>query len=202
MSHSCQWRSTACHCHICDINATTRGSKFWSSKVCEGGESREAYACQLNFDPPEFLFEIKDHVTQVVRKPNFDPLSNSLKLDQKWNLTRNHRLWIFDLLILTWNLLFFSCRRKNFNRFCHYFMLLIYKQVWLINISLENMTHTRILTHTSLDKKSSDKKDKADKRLIFLKIECKRDPRTRRNTFQKWNLGYSLVWKLEVPWHQ
>ena len=81
-------------------------------------------------------------------------------------------------------------------------MLLIYKQVWLINISLENMTHTRILTHTSLDKKSSDKKDKADKRLIFLKIECKRDPRTRRNTFQKWNLGYSLVWKLEVPWHQ
>ena len=43
----------------------TRGSKFWSSKVCEGGESREAYACRLNFDPPQFLFEINDHVTKT-----------------------------------------------------------------------------------------------------------------------------------------
>ena len=54
----------------------TRGSKFWSSKVCEGGESCEAYACRLNFDPPEFHFKINDHVTQFVRKPTFDPLSN------------------------------------------------------------------------------------------------------------------------------
>ena len=26
----------------------TRGSKFWSSKVCEGGESREAYPVRFN----------------------------------------------------------------------------------------------------------------------------------------------------------
>ena len=45
--------------------ANTRGSKFWSSKVCEGGESREAYACELNFDPLQFLFEINDHVTKT-----------------------------------------------------------------------------------------------------------------------------------------
>ena len=25
----------------------TRGSNFWPSKVCEGGESREAYACRV-----------------------------------------------------------------------------------------------------------------------------------------------------------
>ena len=47
------------------FNIDTRGSKFWSSKVCEGGESREAYACRLNFDPPQFLFEINDHVTKT-----------------------------------------------------------------------------------------------------------------------------------------
>ena len=45
------------------LKRNTRGSKFWSSKVCEGGESREAYACRLNFDPPQFLFLINDHVT-------------------------------------------------------------------------------------------------------------------------------------------
>ena len=45
-------------------------------KLSEGGESRDAYACQLNFDPLQFLFEISDHVTQFVRKPSFDPLSN------------------------------------------------------------------------------------------------------------------------------
>ena len=28
-------------------------------------ESRGAYACQLNFDPPQFLFEINDHVTKT-----------------------------------------------------------------------------------------------------------------------------------------
>ena len=49
---------------------------FWSSKVCEGGESREAYACRLTFGPPQFLFEINDHVTQFVRTPTFGPLSN------------------------------------------------------------------------------------------------------------------------------
>ena len=40
-------------------------SKFWSSKVCEGGESREAYECKLNFGPLQFLFEINGHVTQT-----------------------------------------------------------------------------------------------------------------------------------------
>ena len=38
------------------------------------GESRGAYACRLTFDPPQFLFEIYDHVTQLVRNPTFDPL--------------------------------------------------------------------------------------------------------------------------------
>ena len=42
------------------------GSNFWSSKVCEGGESREAYACKLTFGPPQFLFEINDHVTKTL----------------------------------------------------------------------------------------------------------------------------------------
>ena len=52
------------------------GSNFWSSKACEGGESREVYGCRLTFGPPKFLFEINDHVTQFVRKPTFGPLSN------------------------------------------------------------------------------------------------------------------------------
>ena len=43
----------------------TRGSKFWSIKVCEGGESRRVYAGRLTFDPPRFLFEINDHVNQI-----------------------------------------------------------------------------------------------------------------------------------------
>ena len=54
----------------------TRGSKFLSSKVRAGGESRKAYACRLTFDPAQFLFEINDYVTQFVRKPTFDPLLN------------------------------------------------------------------------------------------------------------------------------
>ena len=64
---------------------TTQGSKFWSSKVCEGGESREAYACQLNFDPTDFssklmitwldFFENLILIRfQTVRKLNFDPV--------------------------------------------------------------------------------------------------------------------------------
>ena len=58
----------------------TRVSNVWPTKVCEGAESREAYAWRLTFDPPEFLFVINDHVTQFVRKPTFDPLS-------KWSKT-------------------------------------------------------------------------------------------------------------------
>ena len=38
MSHSCQWRSTACHCHICDINVTSlsqlRITRLSLSLVC------------------------------------------------------------------------------------------------------------------------------------------------------------------------
>ena len=33
--------------------------------VCEGGESREVYACKLTFGPPQFLFELNNHVTQT-----------------------------------------------------------------------------------------------------------------------------------------
>ena len=47
------------------FTSNTRGFKFWSSKVCEGGESCEAYSCRLNFDPPQFLSEINDHVTKT-----------------------------------------------------------------------------------------------------------------------------------------
>ena len=57
----------------------TRGSKFWSSKVCEGGESREAYACKLNFGPPQFLFEINDHVTQTHFWSAFKLIENSIE---------------------------------------------------------------------------------------------------------------------------
>ena len=88
---------------------TARGSKFWSSKVCEGGESRGEYACRLNFDPPQFLFEINDHVTQTHFWSVFEQfmvmwLINwfkiefliSLKADQKW-------VWVTWWLILKRN---------------------------------------------------------------------------------------------------
>ena len=73
---------------------STRGSKFWSSKVCEWGESRGAYACQLTFDPPQFLFEISDHVTQFVRKLTFDPPSivrtgSKLSFRSVWKRIKN-----------------------------------------------------------------------------------------------------------------
>ena len=55
----------------------TRGSNFWSSKVCEGGESREAYACRLTFGPPQCLFEINDHVTETHFWLNFKLIENS-----------------------------------------------------------------------------------------------------------------------------
>ena len=70
-----------------NIKVATRGSKFWSSKVCEGGESREAYACRLNFDPNKFLFDCSNWIKNefsnnswsrdwwTVRKLNFDPPS-------------------------------------------------------------------------------------------------------------------------------
>ena len=47
------------------------GSNFWSSKVCEGGESREAYAYSLLVHP---YFSSKLMITW--RKPTFGPLSN------------------------------------------------------------------------------------------------------------------------------
>ena len=60
------------------------------SKVCEGGESREAFACKLNFGPPQFLFEINDHVTQTHFWSTFKLIENSvlvqfepMKVDQK-----------------------------------------------------------------------------------------------------------------------
>ena len=78
----------------------TRGSKFWSSKVCEGGESREAYACKLNFDPPKFLYEINDHVTKTHFWSAFKPIENliliqfeQIKVDQKW---------VFEQFMVTW----------------------------------------------------------------------------------------------------
>ena len=43
-------------------NTDTRGSNFWSSKVCEKGESRDAYTSLLIH--PNFS-EINDHVTQT-----------------------------------------------------------------------------------------------------------------------------------------
>ena len=58
--------------------SSTRGSKFWSSKVCEGGESREAYACRLTFGPLKFLFEINDHVTKTHFWSAFKLIENSI----------------------------------------------------------------------------------------------------------------------------
>ena len=52
------------------------GSNFWSSKVCEGGESRGAYACRLTFDPSKFLIEINDHMSQFFSKTHFWSTSN------------------------------------------------------------------------------------------------------------------------------
>ena len=57
---------------------STRGSKFWSSKVYEGGESREAYAFRLNFGPPQFLFERNDHVTKIHFWSAFKLIENSI----------------------------------------------------------------------------------------------------------------------------
>ena len=63
----------------------TRGYDFWSSKVCGGGESREAYACRLTFDPLKILFEINEHVTQFVQNPLLVRFEFELiKVDQKW----------------------------------------------------------------------------------------------------------------------
>ena len=68
----------------------TRGSNFWSRKVCGGGESREAYAYRLTFDPPEILFEINYHVSHVTWLNLFEnPLLvrfefELIKVDQKW----------------------------------------------------------------------------------------------------------------------
>ena len=50
------------------------GPTFGPVKYVKESESREAYACRLTFDPPQFLVEIYDHVTQLVRNPTFDPL--------------------------------------------------------------------------------------------------------------------------------
>ena len=54
------------------------GSKFWSSKVCEEGESRGAYACRLTFDPTQFFSEINDHVTQTHFWSVFKLIENSI----------------------------------------------------------------------------------------------------------------------------
>ena len=85
------------------------GVQIWSSEVCEGGESREAYACKLIFGPPQFLFEINDHVTQTHFWSTSKLIENalliqfevmkaiSLKADQKW-------VWVTWSLILKRNL--------------------------------------------------------------------------------------------------
>ena len=41
------------------------GPTFGPVKYVKESESREAYACKLTFGPPQFLFEINDHVTQT-----------------------------------------------------------------------------------------------------------------------------------------
>ena len=50
---------------------------FWSSKVCEGGESR---VCKLTFGPPQFLFEIYDLGTQTYFWSTFKLIENSLSV--------------------------------------------------------------------------------------------------------------------------
>ena len=54
------------------------GSNFWSSKVCEEGESRGANACRLTFDPTQFFSEINDHVTQTHFWSVFKLIENSI----------------------------------------------------------------------------------------------------------------------------
>jgi len=78
------------------VQVATRGSNFWSSKVCEGGESREAYACRLTFGPPQFLFEIDDHVTQTHFWSVFaKTLRNTYQL-LKFVLSLANSLWILS----------------------------------------------------------------------------------------------------------
>ena len=63
---------------------STRGSIFWS-----GSESVTWRICMPFFDPPEFLAEISDQVTQF----DFVPLSNFTKfVNQFWFSSNNQRL--------------------------------------------------------------------------------------------------------------
>ena len=87
----------------------TRGSKFWSSKVCEGGESREAYACRLNFDPPQFLFEINDHVTKTHFWSAFKPIENLILI--QFGLLKVNQNWVFEQFVVTWLI---NCSKTHF----------------------------------------------------------------------------------------
>ena len=90
-------------------NLCTRGSKFWSSKVCEGGESRGAYACQLNFDPPQFLTEINDHVTQTHFWSAFKLIENLILI--QFELMKVDQKWVFEQFIVTWLI---NCSKTHF----------------------------------------------------------------------------------------
>ena len=67
-----------------------------------GGESRGAYACRLTFDPPQFLIEIYDHVTQFVRKPPLLIQFELMKVDQNW---------VFEQFMVT---LLINCSKNHF----------------------------------------------------------------------------------------
>ena len=54
------------------------GPTFGPVKYVKESESREAYACRLTFGPPQFLFEINDHVTQTYFWSAFKLIENSL----------------------------------------------------------------------------------------------------------------------------
>ena len=81
------------------VQVATRGSNFWSSKVCEGGESREAYACRLTFGPPQFLFEIDDHVTQTHFWSAFKLIENSLLVQFELMKSEFSNSYILNILM-------------------------------------------------------------------------------------------------------
>ena len=76
------------------FHSHTRGYKFWSSKVCEGGESRGAYACRLNFDPPQFPFEINDYVTKTHFWSAFKLIENLILI--QFELMKVDQNWVFE----------------------------------------------------------------------------------------------------------
>ena len=65
------------------IGLVRGGPTFDPVKYVKESESREAYACRLNFGPVQFLFEINDHVTKTLIENSLLVQFELMKVDQK-----------------------------------------------------------------------------------------------------------------------